>query len=268
VPYERDILDEPLKRRNEAKPVEARIGMVVEDRASGFCGDIVKITIEAVTLRDRKGNHRHFLWKQGGFLLEGKPVTLTRAVEQLDRGPKKSASGSVRSPNSVPARTARASRIYVEGIHDAELIEHVWGDDLRETGIVVEPMHGIDDLVRLVADFGPSPTRRLGVLVDHLVPGSKEERIARTINNANVLITGHRFVDVWEAIDPRRVGLEKWPSVPRGEPWKEGMCRLIGAPEPAAFWKQLRNRVRTYADLHSDLVGSVEQLIDFVTTEP
>jgi Protein of unknown function (DUF3097) len=268
VPYERDILDEPLKRRNEAKPVEARIGMVVEDRMSGFCGDIVKITIEAVTLRDRKGNHRHFLWKPAGFLLEGKPVTLTRAAEQLDRGPRQSASGSVRSSERVAARTARASRIYVEGIHDAELIEHVWGDDLRETGIVVEPMHGIDDLAQLVADFGPSPTRRLGVLVDHLVAGSKEERIARTINDANVLITGHRFVDVWEAIDPRRVGLEKWPAVPRGEPWKEGMCRLIGAPEPAAFWKQLRNRVRTYADLHSDLVGSVEQLIDFVTTEP
>jgi hypothetical protein len=266
VPFERDILDEPLKRRNEAKQVEARIGLVVEDASSGFCGDIVKITIEAVTLRDRKGNHRHFRFKPGGFLLEGKPTTLVRPVVEAERGAVVTASGSIKSADRS-ARTARASRIYVEGIHDAELIEHVWGDDLRETGIVVEPMHGIDDLASLVADFGPSPTRRLGVLVDHLVPGSKEDRLARTINDPNVLITGHRFVDVWEAIDPRRIGLDKWPLVPRGEPWKEGMCRLIGAPEPAAFWKQLRNRVRTYADLHSDLVGSVEQLIDFVTTD-
>jgi hypothetical protein len=266
VPFEHDILDDPIKRRNEAKLVDARIGLVVEDTSSGFCGDIVKITIEAVTLRDRKGNHRHFRFKPAGFRIDGKLVTLVRPVEQAERGPVISASGSIKSTDRA-ARTARASRIYVEGIHDAELIEHVWGDDLRETGIVVEPMHGIDHLADIIAEFGPSPTRRLGVLVDHLVAGSKEQRLAQSIRDPNVLITGHRFVDVWEAIDPRRVGLEKWPAVPRNEPWKEGMCRLIGAPEPALFWKQLRNRVRTYADLHSDLVGAVEQLIDFVTVD-
>ena len=36
------------------------------------------------------------------------------------------------------ARTARAARIVVEGVHDAELVERVWGDDLRIEGVVVE----------------------------------------------------------------------------------------------------------------------------------
>ena len=42
------------------------------------------------------------------------------------------------------------------------------------------------------------------------------------------------------------------------------MCRALGV-DPARFWPQLRNRVRTYADLRPELVGAVERLIDFVT---
>ena len=53
--YERDILDEADARRPVRYPeVEVAIGMVVEDRASGFCGDVVRWTAEAVTLRDRR----------------------------------------------------------------------------------------------------------------------------------------------------------------------------------------------------------------------
>ena len=59
------------------------------------------------------------------------------------------------------------------------------------------------------------------------------------------------------------LGLEAWPEVPRGEPWKEGMCQRLGT-DPATFWPQLRNRVHTYADLRPELVGAVERLIDFV----
>ena len=77
----------------------------------------------------------------------------------------------------MTARVARASRIWVEGIHDAALVERIWGDDLRIEGVVVEPLDGIDELPAAVAEFGPGPTRRLGVLVDHLVAGSKESRI-------------------------------------------------------------------------------------------
>ena len=70
------------------------------------------------------------------------------------------------------ARVARASRIYVEGRHDAELVEKVWGDDLRIEGVVVEYLEGVDDLPGIVNRFQPGPGRRLGVLVDHLVEGS------------------------------------------------------------------------------------------------
>jgi len=158
---------------------------------------------------------------------------------------------------------AQAARIWVEGKHDAELIEHVWGDDLRELGIVVEPLHGIDDLASAVHEFQPSPRRRLGVLVDHLVEGSKEWRIATGVRQPDVLVTGHPFVDVWAGVRPKVFGLDAWPDIPRGVPWKEGMCRALGT-DVATFWPQLRNRVSTYADLRPELVGAVERLIDFV----
>lgn len=269
VPYERDILDDFDPRRGPSYPsVVARLGMVVEDRSSGFCGDIVRINFAAVTLRDRHGHVRHFTWKTGGFLLEGKPVTLVRESAEAPGQPAAqrhfTASGSVASEQPVPARVARANRIWVEGVHDAELLEHVWGDDLRELGIVVEPMHGIDGLLAAVQAFEPGPDRRLGILVDHLVPGSKEQRLASQVTSSYVLVTGHRFVDVWAGIRPHVVGLERWPEVPRGTPWKDGIARALGT-ESAGLWPRLRNRVRTYADLEPELVGAVERLIDFLT---
>ena len=66
------------------------------------------------------------------------------------------------------------SRIWVEGIHDAELIEKVWGADLRAEGVVVEQLEGADDLAERVRGFRPGDRRRLGILLDHLVDGSKE----------------------------------------------------------------------------------------------
>lgn len=265
--YDRDILDEfAAGEKVRAYPtVEVSLGLVVEDRASGYCGDVVRWSSEAVTLRDRRDHQRHFGWRPGAFLLEGRPVTLVRPPTRQDAASateRRTASGSVAGEHR-PARVAAASRIWVEGKHDAELLELVWGDDLREAGIVVEPLHGIDDLAGAVRDFSPSPTRRLGVLVDHLVTGSKEHRIAAAVRDPNVLVTGHPFVDVWAGIRPNVMGLEAWPDVPRGTPWKEGLCRALGT-DVAGFWVRLRNRVGSYADLRPELVGAVEQLIDFV----
>jgi hypothetical protein len=267
--YERDILDEFADRKKAPTypQVVAQTGMIAEDRASGFCGDVVRITFEAVTLRDRHNQQRHFRWKEGGFLLDGKPVTLTRATaatSEKSAGTSLTNSGSVISPDAGRARVARAARIWVEGQHDAELVEHVWGDDLRELGIVVEPLHGIDDLAGAVREFQPSTHRRLGILLDHLVDGSKESRIASTVRDPNVLITGHPFVDVWAGIRPQVLGLVEWPDVPRGQGWKQGMCQALGT-DLATFWPRLRNRVSTYADLRPELVGAVERLIDFVS---
>lgn len=264
--YSGDILDdfEHQRRAPAYRDVVAVLGMVVEDRATGFCGDVVKITIEAITLRDRHGAHRHFRYKAGGFLLDGKSVSLVRAAARsAPPAPARTNSGSVVADRPAPAQIARASRIWVEGRHDAELVEHVWGDDLRQLGIVVEPLHGIDDLVAAVADFGPRRERRLGILVDHLVPGSKEHRLAERVHGPNVLVTGHPFVDVWEGIWPRVLDLDAWPRVPRDREWKAGMCEALGVDLPT-FWPHLRNRVQSFADLRPELVGAVERLIDFV----
>jgi len=262
----RDILDEfERQRRGPQYPeVPAERGLLAEDRSSGFCGDVVAHDARSVTLRDRDGRTRQFLFKPGGFLLEGKPVTLVPPRPEVGtRRPSHSASGSVRAEPGQRARVAAASRIWVEGRHDAELVEHVWGDDLRELGIVVEPMHGLDHVVEMVREFQPGPTRRLGILVDHLVAGSKEDRLAQQVQGADVLVTGHPFVDVWAGVWPRVMGLREWPEVPRGVPWKEGLCEALGEPLEG-FWPRLRNRVSSYADLRPELVGSVERLIDFV----
>ncbi len=273
--YDRDILDEfeQTRRAPTYLEVEVSLGLVVEDRSSGFCGDVVRWNAEAVTLRDRSQHLRYFTWKPGGFLIEGRPVTLVRPVAVPTATQQISASGSVitggsaSSPGPKSARIAKASRIWVEGRHDAELLEHVWGTELREYGIVVEPLHGADDLLGVVRAFDPGPERRLGILLDHLIPGSKESRIAAEVTARipadQVLITGHPFVDVWAGIRPKVMGLEEWPEVPRGTDWKNGLCAALGVPLEG-FWPRLRNSVRTFADLRPELVGAVEQLIDFV----
>jgi DUF3097, C-terminal domain/DUF3097, N-terminal domain len=262
--YERDILDEFAERRRPVRhhDVDASVGLVVTDRSSGFRGEVVRWTAEAVTLREPGGHVRHFTWKAGGFVVDGRPVTLRRPVVTRPLTPATTASGSFAADRPTPA-VARASRIWVEGRHDAELVEHVWGDDLRELRIVVEPMHGADDLHARVRAFGPSAKRRLGVLLDHLVAGSKESRLAAGVRDQNVLVTGHPFVDVWAGIRPGVLGLDEWPHVPRGQPWKQGVCAALGTTVEG-FWPRLRNRVHTYADLQPELVGSVERLIDFV----
>jgi hypothetical protein len=170
---------------------------------------------------------------------------------------------------------ARASRIFVEGRHDAELVEKVWGDDLRVEGVVVEYLEGIDDLSARLSDFRPGPERRAGVLVDHLVPGSKESRIATAVARGplgkHVLVVGHPYVDVWQAVKPERLGLRAWPQVPRTVEWKHGVCQSFGWPhrdqaDVARAWKRILGTVRSYADLEPAFLGRVEELIDFVTT--
>lgn len=267
----RDILEEfDEARRRPAHPeVEVYLGMVVEDRASGFCGDVVRWSAEAVTLRDGRQHLRHFTWKRGGFLLEGRAVTLVRPARTPVVTQRVSASGAIITERG--AKVAQAHRIWVEGIHDAELLESVWGEELREHAIVVEPLHGADDLLDAILEFAPGPGRRLGILLDHLVPGSKESRLAAEVSAhipaAPVLITGHPFVDVWAGIRPSVIGLEAWPEVPRGIHWKNGLCAALGVPLEG-FWPRLRTSVRSFADLRPELVGAVERLIDFVASPP
>src|SRR5579864_6736664 len=251
--------------RREVPKVEAERGLVVEDSEGRFCGAVVGYEKGAVTLEDRHGKRRVFPLGPGAFLLEGQPVTLVPPAVAAPVQPGRTASGSVAPPTSR-AKVARASRIYVEGKHDAELVEKIWGDDLRDVGIVVEYLEGIDDLPAIVTTFSPGPGRRLGVLVDHLVAGSKESRIAAGVRSPDVLIVGHPFIDIWSAVRPAAVGIARWPDVPPGQPWKEGVLRAIGwPPDVPAAWQAILRSVTSYADLEPELLGRVEELIDFVT---
>ncbi|HVK20701.1 MAG TPA: DUF3097 domain-containing protein [Actinokineospora sp.] len=250
--------------RKQIPEVAAENGLVVEDPASGFCGAVVGFEYGNVVLEDRRGGRRLFPLTPAGFLVDGAPVTLVRPAVAAAPVKAVSASGSVKV-QGLRARTARESRIWVEGIHDAELVELVWGHDLRVEGVVVEPLDGIDHLVDRVAEFGTGPGRRLGVLVDHLVAGSKESRIVDGLRDSNVLVTGHPFVDVWQAVKPSVVGIEAWPVVPRGTEWKVGVCTALGWGEPADGWRRVRAAVSGFRDLEPALVGAVERLIDFVT---
>jgi Protein of unknown function (DUF3097) len=281
--YGPDVLAEARRRPGQAPVprVAAEHGLVVEDAAGEFCGAVVFCEKDAVTLEDARGRRRVFPLRPAAFRLEGKPVMLVRpspappadpgapgqsaGAVGPSAGAARTASGSIAAPPSR-AKVAKASRIYVEGRHDAELAEKIWGDDLRDVGVVVEYLEGIDDLPAIVAGFSPGPARRLGVLVDHLVNGSKETRIAAQVRSPHVLIVGHPFIDVWAAVKPSVLGIPGWPRVPHGQPWKEGVLAAIGwAPDTAAAWQRILRSVRSYADLEPEFLGRVEELIDFVT---
>ncbi|HET7356411.1 MAG TPA: DUF3097 domain-containing protein [Nocardioidaceae bacterium] len=274
--YGPDVLstDWRAPKRGRAVEIEADRGLVVEEVTTDWCGEIVTVErdLMTVTLEDRRGKRRTFPLGPG-FLLEGVPVILTPPARKGPAQQTRTASGSVAVPGTK-ARVARASRIFVEGRHDAELVEKVWGDDLRVEGVVVEYLEGVDDLSAQLQDFRPGPERRAGVLVDHLVPGSKESRIAQAVAKSpvgkHVLIVGHPFIDIWQAVKPERLGLERWPQVPRNVEWKKGICQHLGWPhrdtaDTARAWKHILSKVSSYADLEPALLGRVEELIDFVT---
>jgi Protein of unknown function (DUF3097) len=272
-PYGSDVLANFGRRAPKAQPtvVEAVRDLVVEEVASGFVGAVVGYEGRLLRLEDRRGSVRLFPIGPG-FMIDGEPVALRlpKAPVAAERfGAQRTASGSV-VVEDRRARVARASRIFVEGRHDAELVEKVWGTDLRVEGVVVEYLEGVDRLEDVLLDFEPSADRRVGVLVDHLVAGSKESRIADAVTSEFVLVVGHPFVDVWQAVKPARVGLDAWPDIPRSIEWKHGICEALGwlheeQADIAAAWQRILGSVRTYADLEPALLGRIEQLIDFVT---
>lgn len=258
-------------KRKAIREIPAERDLVIEWADTGFCGAVLRVEGKLVHLEDYRGGVRLFPLG-GGFLLEGESVVLTAPVTAT-KGSARTASGSFAVADRR-ARVALPSRIFVEGRHDAELVEKVWGADLRIEGVVVEYLEGIDDLDVIVREFAPAPGRRIGVLVDHLVAGSKESRIADTVARgpfgAHVLVVGHPFVDIWQAVKPVRLGLTAWPDIPRSIEWKHGICASLGWPHEnqadiASAWQRILGQVRTHADLEPVVLGRVEQLIDFVT---
>lgn len=248
--------------------------LVVETADGEFCGAVVALgkAVDAgekrdiVTLEDRRGKRRVFALLPAAFMLDGEIVTLVRPAVQSRKSTSraKTASGSY-AVAGAQARVARGSRIWVEGVHDAALIERIWGDDLRVEGVVVEPLGGIDELAECVREFRPDAGRRLGVLVDHLVAGSKESRIVAGVRNPHVLINGHPYIDIWQAVKPSALGIDAWPVVPRGTNWKDGICAALGVTEPREMWRRVLAGVDGFADVEVPLLRAVEELIDFVT---
>ena len=133
-------------------------GLVVEEPGTGFCGAVIRC----------EAGHGD----PGGPLRQAPRVP--HGAARLPAGgpdghPRRPASGPplgprppppVRSPSPAHARAWPApGRIYVEGRHDAELVEKVWGDDLRVEGVVVEYLEGVDDLPAIVEAFAPAPMR-------------------------------------------------------------------------------------------------------------
>lgn len=266
--YGGDILAGHSRMRKVPAPqVPAERGLVVEDSASGFCGAVVGFERtydgDFVRLEDAARTTRLFALREAAFLIDGKRVTLTRPVVPKKQTATRSASGSTKV-EGLRARTARASRIWVEGVHDAALVERVWGHDLRVEGVVVEHIEGLDNLAERLAQFEPGPGRKVGVLVDHLVTGSKESKLTTSLGE-HVLVTGHPYIDVWEAVRPNAVGIAAWPNIPRGQDWKTGICRELGWGTPKEGWRHVYSSVSSFRDLEAPLIGAVEQLVDFVT---
>ena len=284
--YGQDVLsgDWRAPKRGRSVPTSAELGTVVEEVETGWVGAVVRVEkaggMQVVHLEDRRGRVRGFPLGPG-FLIDGAPVVLTppeaAASERLAAAraaTARTASGS-RAVQGASARVAIGSRIFVEGRHDAELVEKVWGDDLRLEGVVVEMLDGVDDLEAAIRDFSPGPGRRMGVLVDHLVAGTKESAVVARAAGlkpyaAHVLIVGHPYVDVWQSVRPERLGWDRWPVIPRGTSWKHGILAELGwahatQADVAMGWKRILGTVRTYADLEPSLLGRVEELIDFVT---
>jgi hypothetical protein len=276
--YGAEDLIPPWKRPKPVVSVEAVADLVVEEVETGFCGAVVRVEKTpagfTVTLEDRHRKHRVFPLGPG-FLIDGAPVVLVRPAPRAGTGPTRTtASGSI-AVDGRRARVAREGRIYVEGKHDAELVERVWGDDLRIEGVVVELLEGVDFLPGIVEEFGPGPGRRLGVLVDHMVARSKETRIAEQVQagrQESVLVLGHPYVDIWQAVKPAAVGIEAWPHVPRDVEWKVGICERLNRKDPGwpldprAAWRRILGCVESYRDLEPTLLARVEALIDFVTS--
>ena len=161
----RTFLDRRTRGRPAPRNVPAEPGLVVEEVDTGWCGAVVRVEkaggMHVVHLEDRHGRTRGFPLGPG-FLVDGEAVVLTppqRAAARPGRARRaesRTASGST-AVRGQRAAVAAASRLFVEGRHDADLVEKVWGDDLRVEGVVVEMLDGVDDLPRRSRRSGPDP---------------------------------------------------------------------------------------------------------------
>ena len=203
--------------------------MVVEDAQTGYVGAVVRIEYGRMELEDRHGRRKPFPIGPG-YLIDGRPVILTtprRAAPSSTR----TASGSVAVQGERPRSrwpAGSTSRAATTPNSSSRCGETIFGSRASWSNTSA----GSTIWSGSSRSSGPGPGRRLGVLVDHLVAGSKEARIADAVRRgpggAHTLVVGHPFMDIWQAVKPSRLGIAAWPVVPRGEDWKHGVCRALG----------------------------------------
>ena len=210
-----------------------------------------------------------------GFLVDGRPVILT-------------------APRPAPARRPAAHRVRV-GQGATPEPEWRWPaastsrgattpNSSSRSGVTIfgskvwwwSTWAGSTISPTIVTEFGPGPRRRLGVLVDHLVTGSKRPVSPRPCAAARAASTAW-----WSGTPTSTSGRRSsrrgsdwpaWPTVPRGVEWKNGICQALGWPhrtqaDIARAWQRIRGSVRDWTDLEPELIGRVEELIDFVTQD-
>ena len=236
-------------RAADLPPSPRRIGDGRRGPRLGFCGDIVTITAEAVTLRDRQGQHRQFRYKPGGFLIDGKPVTLVRAGPRSQRRP----AGDQQRLGRRPPAGAAQRRHGQPDLGRGQATTPSWSSTCGATtcaswGSSSSRCTASTTWSAWSAEFAPSPAapaRGAGRPPRRRLEGGAPRRQVR---GPDVLVTGHPFVDVWAGVRPQVIGLDAWPDVPRGVEWKEGMCDALGV-SLTDFWPHLRNRC-------SDVCGS------------
>ena len=112
-----------------------------------------------------------------------------------------------------------------------------------------------------VDEFAPAPRRTLADPGRPPGPGIQGDAARRRRGRPHVLVVGHPFVDIWQCVRPKAMGIEAWPEVPRGEDWKAGICgRWVG--ESRRRLARVISAVDSFADLEPQLVGAVETALD------
>ena len=81
----------------------------------------------------------------------------------------------------------------------------------------------------------------------------------------HVLVTGHPYVDVWQAVKPTALGIAAWPTCRAARTGRPASARALGVSEPREMWRRVLASVDSFADVEVPLLRAVEELIDFVT---
>ncbi|MFD0223222.1 DUF3097 family protein, partial [Streptomyces hirsutus] len=78
---------------------------------------------------------------------------------------------------------------------------------------------------------------------------------------------GHPNIAVGAGVTPSPLGWGAGPRAPRAQDWKTGVCRALGwrVANTGEAWQHILGSVHSYRDLEPELLGRVEELIDFVT---